>query len=188
MKFEKFDPQGHSVEKVASLLYDVDFRTFNQLYKNKDLAIKDISKSLFKGGSEDFYVILDGGKIIGIIVFWIRKKPSFIHSLSKFTSFKLLAIDILDYFVLCDVEKDDLHVADLAISSECRGKGIGKKVLDTVIEYARKNNFKRVTLDADFRNEGAKRLYEKIGFEVFNKKEFLKRGMFNMEYVLEKEK
>ena len=36
--------------------------------------------------------------------------------------------------------------------------------------YAKGNNLKRVTLDADFRNTGAKSLYERIGFKEFNKK------------------
>jgi RimJ/RimL family protein N-acetyltransferase len=57
-----------------------------------------------------------------------------------------------------------------------------------VIDYARSKNYKRVTLDADFRNVGAKRLYEKIGFKQFNKKSVkigrFERGMYNMELVL----
>ena len=32
--------------------------------------------------------------------------------------------------------------------------------------------------------EVAKALYEKMGFKVFNKKSFLKRGMYNMEFKL----
>ena len=58
-----------------------------------------------------------------------------------------------------------------------------------VINYAKSKNYKRVTLDADFRNHGAKRLYERIGFKVFNKKsvKFLnfERGMYNMELKLD---
>lgn len=188
MKFENFNSQRHPVDEVASLIYDVDFRTFDGIYKNKIRAIDDISKSLLRYGDDNLYVILDSDEIIGIIVIWSRKKPSFIHSLLEFTSFKLLAIDILDYFVLSDVDKDDLYIAELAISNKVRGKGIGSKVIGLVLEEAGKKGFKKVKLDADFRNANAKRLYEKLGFRVFNKKEFLKRGMYNLEYDLEKEK
>ncbi len=185
MKFEIFNPNTHSIDIVASLIYDVDFRTFDKLYKSKDEAIKDISKRLLTESDDNLKVILQDNNIIGIIVLWIQKKPSFIHSLLNFISFKLLVIDILDYFVLSDVKHEDVHIAELAISPQCRGKGIGRKVIEHVIDYAYKNSFKRVTLDADFRNNGAKRLYEKIGFKEYNKKEFLKRGMFNMEYLLD---
>lgn len=52
----------------------------------------------------------------------------------------------------------------------------------------KKNNLKRVTLDADFRNTGAKSLYERMGFREFNKKRVkigsFERGMHNMELKL----
>lgn len=105
-----------------------------------------------------------------------------------FKSLRLLIVDILDYFVLCDVGPGDLYIADLAIDDSLRGQGIGRKVLGDVIEYARQENLNRVILDADFRNEGAKKLYEKVGFKEFNKKrlKFLnfERGMHNMEFIL----
>lgn len=183
-----FNKNKHPVKIIASLIYDVDFRTFDKFYKNKNQAIQDISKSLLKEDEKDenLKVIFDNGEILGIILLWIRKKPSFVQSLLSFTSFKLLAIDILDYFVLSNVERDDIHIAELAITPQYRGKGFGSKIIKKVIEYGIENNFKRVTLDADFRNNEARKLYEKIGFKTFNKKEFLKRGMFNMEYVLDK--
>ena len=95
---------------------------------------------------------------------------------------------LLDYFVLADIEDDDLCLAEIAVDSKLRGQGIGKKVVCDVIDYARRKGYKRVTLDADFRNKGAKRLYEKIGFKEFNKKRVkigkFERGMYNMELVL----
>lgn len=190
MIFEKFNPNIHNPSEVASLIYDVDFRTFEMLFKDKSSGCKAIEKYL--ESEEGFYIILnDLREIIGIVIFWVNEKPSFKDSLKKLTSFsglKLFIVDILDYFVLCDVLKGDVHVAELAISSSQRGKGIGSKVLNLIIEESRKRNFNRVTLDADFRNNGAQSLYEKIGFKVFNKKRVkigsFERGMSNMEYNL----
>lgn len=184
MRFEKFDSKKHSVDQVAGLIYDVDFRTFDNLYKNKELAVKDISKDLLKHEHDDLYVIMCQGEIIGIIILWVNKRPSLIQYLKEFTSFKLMVVDILDYFVLSDVNEDEIYIAELGISSKCRGKGIGSKVIRKVIDWAEENDFKKVKLDADFRNTGAKRLYEKLGFKVFNKKEIFKRGMYNLEYEL----
>ena len=186
MIYETFNPSKHDTKKVAKLIYDVDFRTFDMLFKSSDKAISTIEKQLKKEDSfDDTKVILNENKeVIGLAVCWISKKPAFYHCL-KTTSLKLLIVNILDYFVLCDVEKGDFHIAELAIDESQRGKGLGSKVLDDLISYAKKNNLKRVTLDADFRNTGAKALYERIGFREFNKKRVkigsFERGMHNME-------
>ena len=190
MKFENFNPEIHDVHEVATLIYDVDFRTFDMLFSDKNKAVLAIEKYLDK--DESIWLILDDlEKIIGMVIFWVNKKPSFWHSFKQLTSFgglKLFIVDILDHFVLCDVLQGDVHVAELAISSSQRGKGLGREVLNLVIEESKKRGFNRVTLDADFRNTGAKSLYERIGFKTFNKKRVkigsFERGMSNMEYTL----
>ncbi len=185
MRYETFNPKIHDVTKVARFVYDVDFRTFDMLFKSPDSAVKTIAKSLEDEDLETFTVILDDDEnIMGMLIYYIDKFPRHFN----FRSLRLLIVDILDYFVLCDVGPGDLYVAEIAIDSSLRGQGLGKKVLLEVIDYARSQNLNRIILDADFRNEGAKRLYEKIGFKEFNKKrlKFLnfERGMFNMEFKL----
>ena len=97
-------------------------------------------------------------------------------------------MDILDHFVLCKIEKNDLYLAEVAIDESQRGKGLGRRVVCDVIRYAKSKNYNRVILDADFRNKGAKRLYESIGFKEFDKKRVkiasFERGMHNMEFIL----
>ena len=132
-----------------------------------------------------FKVILDDeGNIIGYVSIYLHDDPHKFY----IKSLRLYLVDLLDHFVLCDIEKEDLYLAGVAIDESQRGKGLGKKVIHDVIEYARSKNFKRVTLDADFRNKGAKRLYESLGFKVFNKKRVkiasFERGMYNMEFNL----
>jgi ribosomal protein S18 acetylase RimI-like enzyme len=186
MRYETFNPQVHDVLKVAEFVYDVDFRTFDMLFKSPNHAIKTISKSLQDEDLETFLVILDdAGEIIGMLVYYPNKFPKHFN----FRSLRLLIVDILDYFVLCDVDVGDLYVAEMAIDKSLRGRGLGKKVLSEVIDYAKQNNFNRVILDADFRNHGAKKLYENIGFKEFNKKRVkigkFERGMYNMELKLD---
>lgn len=185
MRYETFNPRKHDVSKVAEFVYDVDFRTFDMLFKSPESAVRTISKSLEDDDLETFMVILDDdGNIIGMLIYYVDKFPSHFN----FKSLRLLIVDILDYFVLCDVGPGDLYVAEIAIDESLRGQGLGRKVLEHVIEYARNENMNRVILDADFRNAPARRLYEKIGFKEFNKKrlKFLsfERGMYNMEFNL----
>ena len=186
MKYENFDPKIHDTYKVAKLVYDVDFRTFDLLFKNEDKAISTIEKDLRKHEPEGtFKVILDeNDEIIGMLMAYISEMPYDF----RLKSLKLIIVDILDYFVLCDIEKDDLYVAEIAIDDSLRGQGLGKKVLLDVIDYAKSKNLNRVILDADFRNVGARKLYERMGFKEFNKKRLkiasFERGMHNMELIL----
>ena len=46
MRYETFNPEVHDVLKVAQLVYDVDFRTFDMLFKSSESAVNAISKSL----------------------------------------------------------------------------------------------------------------------------------------------
>lgn len=186
MIYETFDPEVHDALKVAKLVYDVDFRTFDMLFKDEDGAVKTIAKELPEREIGDYFkVILDEkGNIIGMLmVYTSTVSPKFC-----FKSIRLLIVDILDYFVLADIEDDDLYLAEIAVDSDLRGRGIGKKVICDVIDYAKSKNYKRVIIDADFRNAGAKSLYTRIGFKEFNKKRVkigkFERGMYNMEYEL----
>ena len=186
MKYETFDPEKHDLDKVAKLTYDVDFRTFDMLFKDEQSAIKTIAKDLPKRGLGDFFKVIldDDGEIIGVLMLY----DSRISHKFYLKSPRLLIVDILDHFTLADIEDYDLYLAEIAIDSSLRGQGIGRRVVCDVIEYARSKNYKRVTIDADFRNVNAKKLYERIGFREFNKKrvKFLnfERGMCNMQYCL----
>ena len=178
MKYVTFNPQIHDANKIASLRYNVDFRTYDKLFDSKEKAIRAIEKTL--KNSECIKVIYDDENIIGMLISYTHDKQPKFH----FNSLKLLFIDILDYFVICDIKKDDIYIAEIAIDENQRSKGYGTKVIEDVIDYAQKNGYKRVILDADFRNPKAKALYERIGFKIYNKKSFLKRGMYNMEFKI----
>lgn len=185
MIYETFNPNIHDVTKVAGFVYDVDYRTFDMLFKDRDDAVKTIARDLPKRADDFFKVILDDdGNTIGVLTVYASKTPHKFH----LKPLKLLVVDILDHFVLCDIEKDDLYLAEIAIDSDLRGRGIGRKVVLDVIGYARSKGYKRVTIDVDFRNAGAKSLYECIGFKEFNRKRVkigsFERGMHNMEFSL----
>ncbi|WP_407422207.1 GNAT family N-acetyltransferase [Methanobrevibacter sp.] len=176
MRYMAFNPQIHDANKIATWRYNVDFRTYDKLFDSKEKAIAAIEKTLKK--DEGTKVIYDNENIIGMLIVYTYDKQLKFH----FNSLKLLFVAILDYFVICDIKKDDIYIAEIAIDENQRSKGYGTKVINDVIDYAQKNGYKRVILDADFRNPKAKALYERIGFKVYNKKSFLKRGMYNMEF------
>ena len=178
MKYVNFNPKIHDANKIAELRYNVDFRTYDKLFSSKQKAVEALEKTLKKDSF--IKVIYDGDDIIGILGAYTYDSQPKTH----LTPFKLLIVDIWDHFVICDIKKDDLYIGELAVDENHRSKGYGTKIIKDVIAYAQKKGYKRVILDADFTNLKARALYERLGFKVYGKKSFLKRGMYNMEFKI----
>jgi GNAT superfamily N-acetyltransferase len=68
---------------------------------------------------------------------------------------------------LCAHEMDrDLHIEELAVHHEWQGQGIGRRLLQTVIEYARRNGFRSVTLTTFREVPWNEPFYRSMGFEI----------------------
>lgn len=57
-----------------------------------------------------------------------------------------------------------LHIAEIAVSKECRKQGIGKELLDTVETYARENRYCEIDLFVTANNTAAVTFYEKASY------------------------
>lgn len=74
------------------------------------------------------------------------------------------------------------HVTGLAVDPACEGRGVGRALMEALIDTARERGGRRITLRVFAPNERARRLYERLGFEL----EGVLRGEFmvgNGEYV-----
>lgn len=58
-----------------------------------------------------------------------------------------------------------LYIDDLCVNKNVRGEGIGKKLYDYVLEYAKEKGCYNVTLNVWSENESAMRFYEKCGLK-----------------------
>ena len=67
------------------------------------------------------------------------------------------------------VKEDELYIADISVSGNTRGMGIGTKLLEKSERYALNNGKKYLTLVVIEPNVRAKALYERYGFEVTKK-------------------
>jgi ribosomal-protein-alanine N-acetyltransferase len=61
---------------------------------------------------------------------------------------------------------DEIHINNVAILPELRGHGIGTALMHRVMEEARRLGASRATLEVRASNEGARKLYERLGFYV----------------------
>ncbi len=69
------------------------------------------------------------------------------------------------HYVLPPVPDDAWYLQHLAVIAQARGKGVGERLLVNVLERSREAGFARVLLDLYAENP-ARRLYERMGFEV----------------------
>ena len=60
-----------------------------------------------------------------------------------------------------------INIHDLAVLPGQRDRGVGRHLLDDVERLARERGCCKVTLEVHDSNDGAKRLYERVGFGPF---------------------
>jgi ribosomal protein S18 acetylase RimI-like enzyme len=60
--------------------------------------------------------------------------------------------------------KQLINIHDFSVSPEFRKKGIGKKIMGEIIDYARVKGYAKVTLEVRHDNTNAQNLYKEIGF------------------------
>jgi [ribosomal protein S18]-alanine N-acetyltransferase len=61
---------------------------------------------------------------------------------------------------------DEIHVNNVALRPQFRGRGIGSALLRHVVAEARRLGARRATLEVRASNVAARRLYERLGFYV----------------------
>ena len=61
---------------------------------------------------------------------------------------------------------DEIHINNVAVLPQFRGCGVGSAILRHVLAEAKTLGANRATLEVRASNEGARRLYERLGFHV----------------------
>lgn len=61
---------------------------------------------------------------------------------------------------------DEAHITNIAVHPDYRGKGVGKRLMEDLIETAQKEGIAQMTLEVRKSNGVAIHLYESFGFEI----------------------
>ena len=61
--------------------------------------------------------------------------------------------------------KDTLNIGWISITGKNQGKGHAQSVMNTIINMAKDNNFKKITLEVPGSSQNARHIYEKLGFK-----------------------
>ncbi|MCG9879100.1 MAG: GNAT family N-acetyltransferase [Bacteroidia bacterium] len=75
----------------------------------------------------------------------------------------------LEGFVSISVKSGVLNIGLIAVNEHTRGKGIGKKLIDAVCNYAQQNGFKKISVVTQAANENAMNFYHKNSFQVVSR-------------------
>ena len=119
--------------------------TLNPIDDNKEDYFRYLQKDLKYINRGIFIAIIDE-KIVGMI-------------LAQY--FKPLPISLY---------KKKGYISNLFIKKEFRKKGIGKKLVETVIDWLKRNKTEHVTLEIHKDNKSALELYHKMGFNDYTVK------------------
>jgi aralkylamine N-acetyltransferase len=99
---------------------------------------------------------------------WVSKNENnfnWLYELIKTSfCFSLVKIDkkIVGMGRLVTDTKSDTYIQDLFVLNEYRSKGIGKKLVNHLVDYAKKNGIHWIALIAE---PGTRAFYEKLGFK-----------------------
>ena len=74
---------------------------------------------------------------------------------------------------------DYLHISNIAVRPDFRGKGAGKKLLERAFQETIKRKFRSVTLEVRENNEEAVGLYKKAGFEIKGRRPGFYEGKYD---------
>jgi PhnO protein len=116
------------------------FKLLNELYNNKlnyEIFSKIYKEKVFDNNC--YYIVaVSNGKIIGLLTSEIQIK---LHKAKK-----------------------QSFIEDLIVDKDYRNNGIGKKLLQNAIEYAKKQECEVIELTSYLQNNNAHRFYENNGF------------------------
>lgn len=121
-------------------LFNGFLESLDTLKKASDLGkekANEILKKIKSNPSHVIFVAILDGKVVGSTTMLIE--PKFIHNGGKVA-----------------------HIEDVVVTKEYQGKGIGEKLIRSLLDYAKKNNCYKTILDS---SDDVKPFYEKIGFK-----------------------
>jgi GNAT superfamily N-acetyltransferase len=122
-------------------------RQWQDGYPNPDVVKTDIQNNYG-------YLLTDGESIAGYCALMINNEPAYAEIDGKWLT-----------------DTDFVVYHRVAISEKHLGKGVAKKMLGYIEDFARSNNIKSIKVDTNFDNAGMLSLLEKFGYvycgEVF---------------------
>lgn len=163
--------QKKDAKQLSELMYIIwnDMELPLVVNNDKDTVLKVIEQSIVEGNYRNNYkhihVFEVDDELAGFINCYAGDDEAQLEN-------NWLVIDFNESFNLestplpeHETDNGDFYIESVAVFTKYRGKGIASKLIEFTFENAKKLGFKQVSLNCDFDNKGALKLYNKLGFE-----------------------
>ncbi len=188
-RIEKGNIENKYLKELAVIVYEGFEAKITALGIQKEAAIEIIVNSVVPDSA---FFAYQGNRLAGVAGVETTSGGFFTFHLrefwKRFNLFKSIA-----YYLLLNFDnglsKDELKIESLAVSKEMRGQGIGTKLIRRVEQFATERGYSFLSLNVVDTNVVARKLYEKIGFEIVETKQlgFLtRRAGFTSVHTMQK--
>lgn len=134
-----------SLNRLLSQVLDVHSRIRPDLFKSGQKKYNDAQlRAILNDSNRPVFVFESDGKVLGY-------------------AFCIFIRHIEDN-ILTDIKT--LYIDDLCVDENARGKHIGQKLYDFVLDFAKKQNCYNVTLNVWEGNDSAIKFYDKMGLKL----------------------
>ncbi|MFW6036079.1 MAG: GNAT family N-acetyltransferase [Halothermotrichaceae bacterium] len=155
-------------------------------------AFRDVFKLLLKTFPNSFFVAVDEtDQVIGYIIvtsnikkLWLQSiRTGFVfiaffkwisgrYGISLKTALKVIH-NKLHYIIFEESTENCAQILSIAVESKWQGRGLGKQLVSSGLDYLKKEGIKKVKLEVRPDNFPAKKIYESFGFKAVDKAEDL---------------
>lgn len=190
IEIRPFKMTDHSqVVDILILSFDSKFKKLTNL-EIDDLKSYMMDALLFDNQPQDgYFVATIKNEVVGVVKttysnktkFKNRNKTSFFYLVKKYGLGNVIKLRFAMILLSDATNKGEYYIEHIAVSERARGHGIGTKLLEKVFDEAnRLDEINKVTLYVAGTNQGAVKLYERIGFKTIKKRNsFLMHLFFN---------
>jgi ribosomal protein S18 acetylase RimI-like enzyme len=165
---------------AAELCYDAFQQKFEPILNPAELGIGILEAGL---KSDQIMIAVQNQQLAGVVgleynnqYFFDLKTSAFVQTYGWLRGI----IKMMLFLPFAQHHHDgELTIGAIAVSPTMRGQGVGTQLLQAVFDYARKHDFRSVSLEVVDTNPHAQRLYQQMGFVVIKTRRYpyLKRLM-----------
>ena len=162
---EGIEPQH--VEDALRIVYDAFDRKLRHGFRDADDLVRLFHDSVDR--TSCYSAIVDG-RCLGVLTWSTRGREFYQFSaralLTRFSPWRALRILFNSVLLLDTPAADELIVESIAVSPSARGLGLGTLLMERAEARAHELGKRQLSLGVIGENEGAIRLYERLGYRI----------------------
>ena len=165
-----------NLEEISELIYCTDEYIYPYWFETLDNCKEELSNLLieqnFFFNVNNLYIAVDelNNKIAGVICI-VDKSVNLEYNYDKLREYNERYRFTVDNYIMGLIEEvkesDFAYISNVCVHQDYRGKHIGNRLVNYVIDVYTEKCFNEIVLDVLAQNPGAIRLYEKLGFKQF---------------------